>query len=563
VARRAHIYPQVMPTAADLLDGPVVMAPATLAAADAARLGRRRGAEVLGAGAGGWVLREDAARAAALGLGTLPLRRLARPLPVLGARESEVVVRRHLAGGAPAVVVTRGRTPLGVVRRTPPPASVSLHARLERRLDAETRTVLGLVGRLAVDLGGRAFAVGGLVRDAWLDRPGGGNDLDVVVEGDAQLIARALADSLGGTLVEHERFLTASVELPTGRRIDVVTARSERYDEPGALPRVVPAAIDQDLRRRDFTVNAMAVELSSGTYGLLDPQGGATDVAQRRLRILHPLSFVEDPTRILRGARYASRLGFTLDAWSARCRALALELGPYPALSPARIAAELDRVLADATPGAALADLARAGVFRLVTPRHRTTRTTVARLLALPASLQWARARRVAVPALELLATALASDQSNDVAAATLRGLGLTGTPLARVQAALTRAAGLQARVTDAALPSAAARALREAGPTSTAWLHLAGDDATRARLDRLVSGETEARPRLGGDAVLGLGVARGPDVATVLGALRDARIDGELRDRQDEIDYVRNWLANRTPGRRGPTPPSHAPQEG
>jgi tRNA nucleotidyltransferase (CCA-adding enzyme) len=546
VARRSHVYPQAAPVAADLVDGPVVAVPGTLDAVDAMRVARRRGADVLGAGAGHWVLREDAVRAEALGLGSLPVRRLARPLPVVSARESEIVVRRHLAGGAPAVVVARGRTPLGLVRRAPSPGSLSMQARFERWLDPESRMLLTAVGRLAGDVGARPFAVGGLVRDAWLERSAGSHDLDIVVEGDARLVARALANALGGTLVEHERFLTASVELPSGRRVDVATARSERYEQPGALPHVVPAAIGADLRRRDFTINAMAVELGSGTFGLLDPLGGAADVAARRLRILHPLSFVEDPTRILRAARYATRLRFALDPWSARCRALALELAPYAALSPARVATELERVVADAAAGPALAALARAGAFRLLTRRHRATRATVGWLGALPATLEWARARRLGVPPLELLAAALAADQPAGLAAETVRGLGLTGSPLARVEQALAGSPALRARLVAAERPSVVARVLREAGATSTAWLHLSGDASTRARLARAAAAST-TRTGLDGDAVLGLGVRRGPDVAAVLGALRDARLDGEIRDRQGEIDYVKTWLANRT----------------
>jgi tRNA nucleotidyltransferase (CCA-adding enzyme) len=542
MARRAHAYPQVMPTAADLVDGAVVVAPPTLAATDATRLARRRHADVLAAGEGHWVLREDAARADSLGLGRLPIRRLARPLPTVPARESEIAVRRHLADGAAAVVVLRGRAPLGVVRRAPPPAGISLQARLERSLDAESRALLGLVGRLAADHGARAFAVGGLVRDAWLDGSTAQHDLDVVVEGDARRVARALAEARGGTLVEHERFLTASVALPDGRRIDVVTARSERYEEPGALPRVMPAAIAQDLRRRDFTVNAMAVELGSGAFGLLDPLGGAADVSRRRLRVLHPLSFVEDPTRIFRAARYAARLGFTLEAWSARCRALALELAPYPALSAARVTAELERILADPAAGVTLAALARAGAFRLLAARHRAGHATRARLLALPATLTWARAHGAVVP-LEILGAALAASQTPEVEGTVLRGLGLSGAPLGRVREALATMPALRERLAGARRPSEAARAVREAGPTTTAWLHLAGDADARARLERLAGHEADGRPLLGGDAVLGLGVPRGPEVAAVLSALRDARLDGEIRDRQGEMDYVRSWL--------------------
>jgi tRNA nucleotidyltransferase (CCA-adding enzyme) len=563
VARRAHVYPQVTPTAADLIDGPVVAVPATLAAKDAMRLARRRGSDVLRAGATAWVLREDTVRADALGLGDLPVRRLARPLPVVAARESEIVVRRHLVGGALAVVVVRGRVPIGVVRRSRPSAPLSMRARFERWLAAATRTLLGVVGRLAADQSARAFAVGGLVRDAWLDRAVGGHDLDVVVEGDAGSVAHALAGAVAGKLVQHERFLTASVELPSGRRIDVVTARSERYERPGALPRVMPAAIGADLVRRDFSVNAMAVELASGDFGLLDPVSGTRDIARRRLRVLHPLSFVEDPTRIFRAARYAARLGFGLDGWSTRCRALALELGPYPALSSARIASELARIVAEPAAGRTLTALARAGAFRLLDGRYRITRQTATRLAALPATLQWARRRRLPAPALELLAGALAAEQPEVVAAAMLRGLGLSGAPLARVREALAGAPTLRTRLAAAMRPSAAARALRETGALTPAWAHLTGDEPDRRRLDDVAGDTPEARPALGGDALVQLGVSRGPDVASVLAGLRDARLDGEICDRAAEIDYVRTWLSDRTRTRGRPTPRAGSPEEG
>ena len=545
MASRARTYPQVTPTAADLVDGAVVAAPPALSAADGLRLARRRNVDVLAAGARDFVLREDLARAEALGAGDLPLRRLTRPLPALAARAGEIAVRRALAAGAPAVVVLNGRAAAGVVRRAPAPAAISMQARLARVLDAASLALLTEIGRLATAHGASAYVVGGLVRDAWLGRAPARHDLDVAIEGDALSVARALADARGGTLVEHHRFLTASVGLPEGRRVDLVTARSERYEGEGSLPHVLPAAIGQDLRRRDFSVNAMAAELGSGAFALLDPLGGAADVARRSLRVLHPLSFVEDPTRIFRAARYAARLGFTLDAWSARARALALERAPYAELSPARIVAELERILADAEPATALGALARAGAFRLLDPRYRAGRATLARLGRVPATLDWARERRLAAPGLELMAAALAAGQPCEVATVVLRRLGLAGAPLERVRAATDGARALAARLEAAGRASEAARLARASSPTALAWLHLEGDAPARARLERRLAPAGEGRLELGGDAVIALGVARGPDVARVLGALRDAWLDGEIRDRQGEIDYVRSWLAH------------------
>lgn len=149
------------------------------------------------------------------------------------------------------------------------------------------------------------YVVGGAVRDLLLGR--GRADLDLVVEGDAF----ALATRLGAEPVEHERFGTAKVELGE-HEVDIAAARSETYAEPGALPEVAPAALAEDLGRRDFSVNAMAIPLAGGAE-LVDHHGGRADLEAGLLRVLHPGSFADDPTRALRAARYAARLGFGLE----------------------------------------------------------------------------------------------------------------------------------------------------------------------------------------------------------------------------------------------------------
>ncbi len=537
VARRAHAYPQVSLTAADLVDTPVVAAPPSITVGDALRLSRRRHARVLSCGAAIHVLVEDLARAETLGLDDLPAAEVSRPLPVVDADEPELRVRRVLADGAPMVIV-RGRAG-GAVARGTVSRTISLVARVNAALSPETREALGAVTRLAAAHGARAFLAGGLVRDVWRGESNAARDLDVVVEGDGPGVARALANELGGALVEHERFLTASVETPRHGRIDVVTARAERYERPGALPRVLPASMAQDLRRRDFTVNAMAVELATGAFGLLDPLGGIADLEHRRLRVLHPLSFVEDPTRMLRAARYAARLGLTADRWTLRCQALALRLAPYPALSASRFAAELERLLREPSPAAALTLAVRAGVVRILDPRWRPGRATAMRLAALDATLEWATAHRLASP-LTVAVLALAGEQRSAVATALPERLGLSGDLLSRVRRALEDPPGLTARVRGAGSRSETARALREAGGVALALLHLT-EPAIRERLEWYVRDGRTVTPELSGDDVIALGVARGPRVSEVLQALRDGRLDGRFVDRQAEIRYVRS----------------------
>ena len=540
VAKRAHAYPQVSLVAVDLVNTAVTHAPAPIAIGAALRLARKRDAAIVVVD-GRCALREDLVRASLLGLDDLASTAVARDLPCVDAGAGEVTVRRLLAEGAPLVVVRDRRGPVGAVAaRGATTATLPTARRVADRLSSDTRALLESIGRLAAARGARAFLVGGMVRDLWRDAEMTSADLDVVVEGDGLAVARELARALGGSVREHRRFLTASVEAPRTGRIDVTTARSERYESRGALPRVMPAGIDQDLRRRDFTINAMAIELHSGAFGLLDPLGGRAALVRRRLRVLHPLSYVEDPTRVFRAARYATRFGFAQDAATARARALALRLVPYAALSGQRLAAELERILAEARAELTLSRLGTDGAFRLLDPRYRFTASTAHLVAELPGALAWVRARGLGVEPVELGVLAITGDQPQAIATAALERLAFAGEPLARLRHALAEGRALVARLRDANAPSARARVLREQAPVVLAWLWLVGDGRTRAVLDWYL-GLARALVALSGDEVVALGVPRGPAVARVLAELRDGRLDGRITDRAMEIAQVRH----------------------
>src|SRR5262249_33152684 len=285
-----------------------------------------------------------------------------RPLPVVEARVTEVAARRHLEAGAPLVIVRDGGRPGGAGSRRAVAArdddGLPMVTRVSSPMSPAALEVLTPVGQLAAARGARAFLVGGVVRDLLRAPEVRARDIDVVVEGNGLQVARDLADRRGGRLVEHQRFLTASVESGAAvsdgvGRVDIATARTEPYHERGALPRVAPAGLRADLGLRGFTVTTLAIELGSGPFRLIGPFGGRAALAGGRLRALHPLSFVDDPTRIFRGARYAVRLGLTHEAWTAAAQRLALRLVPYARLSGQRIVAELDHIVAE--PGAARA----------------------------------------------------------------------------------------------------------------------------------------------------------------------------------------------------------------
>ena len=216
-------------------------------------------------------------------------------------------------------------------------------ARLGKRLAATP----GLAALREALAGAPAFLVGGVVRDLLLNLPR--VDVDVAVEGDAAALAR----SLDSDARVHDRFGTATVDIE-GLRVDLAATRSERYPHPGALPEVAPAGLAEDLARRDFTVNAMALPLS-GEPELIDPHDGLGDLREGQLAVLHDASFRDDPTRALRAARYCARLGLQLEQQTASLLAEA----DLATVSADRVEAELRRAAQEPRPSAVFELLAR------------------------------------------------------------------------------------------------------------------------------------------------------------------------------------------------------------
>jgi tRNA nucleotidyltransferase (CCA-adding enzyme) len=557
MAKRGHAYPQVEPRAADLMDRRVLTVSGSASMGRALDLARAAGARVVVA-LRATARRDDLERAVAWQLGRWRWTDIAQTgLPSVDAGTGEIAVRRLLRDGAAMVLVREGRCVVGFVERSPgPPASIA--ARLERVDGPECEARLWLlrtVGKLAEAQGQTVHAVGGFVRDLLLRRvPAQAAarvpDLDLVVEGDGIAFGRRLAEETGGHLVVHAAFGTASLEggtTPDGTRIgrvDIATSRRERYGTPGALPDVSPASIDEDLGRRDFSVNAMSVALTPSAWGRLhDPWGGERDLAARRLRVLHPLCFVEDPTRIWRGARYAARLGFSPDAGFRRALALAWKVGGFPALSGQRLHAELDLVMEEPDPWAVLELLLGWGALRLWDSGYRVTRLGRGRLAAAWSYAEWAHSAGVAVDAGGLALTALLFDQSRPTGARCLRRLAVAGAEGARLDT--TGARSLARRVAAKSLlrPSQVAESLRPARETALLGAWLCGGRRARRRIEWFLSQGRGARPLSSGDDVIAAGVARGPRVAQVLGLLRDLTLDGRVRTKDDERAAVAEWI--------------------
>ncbi len=182
---------------------------------------------------------------------------------------------------------------------------------MEERLEKNTLKRLTEIGSLADSLGYHAFLVGGFVRDLLLRIET--YDIDIVIEGNGILFAEEMAKRFGVKVKPHKEFSTAKVIYPEGIKIDIATARLEYYKAPAALPVVEHSSLKLDLHRRDFTINTLAISLNKNTFGLLiDFFGAQRDIKEKAIRVLHSLSFVEDPTRVFRAIRFEHRFGFQI-----------------------------------------------------------------------------------------------------------------------------------------------------------------------------------------------------------------------------------------------------------
>jgi len=382
--------------------------------------------------------------------------------------------------------------------------------------------------------------VGGAVRDLLLGREP--RELDVVVGGDeeaftqaAPLFARKLAARLGvlAGANEHERFGTALVEWDGGR-IDVATRRAESYPEPGALPDVRAGTEQEDLKRRDFTVNAIAVRLGGGLRGQARAVPDAlSDLEEGRLRVLQERSFIDDPTRLLRMARYRARLGFEVEDHTAALARAAIVAGALDTASGARIGAELRLALGEADAVASLAAMDDLGLLKVLHPRLRFEEPVAQAALAL---LPEDGRPDLALLASLLLPLALrAGDDPRAEIGALLDRWDFPAADRDRVAAATVAVPRLIEELPAAERPS---RLRTVAAGVPLEGVALAGALGAQESARRWLQDTRHIRLEITGDDLLMAGVPEGPEIGQRLEALLKLRLDGELADgREAELN--------------------------
>jgi tRNA nucleotidyltransferase (CCA-adding enzyme) len=496
----------------------------------------------------GAVSREDLDKAIAHGLSHAPVKGImSSRVATVEAGAPLAEVQEALAASPDGrVAVISGSEVAGVVTRSDllralgerPEIEPEPHASLADELSAleDLSPVFEAVAAASEPYEG-VYLVGGTVRDILLGEPN--FDVDIAVEGDAIALARATAEALGGRVRAHRKFGTAVVLYGDERRVDVVTARTEFYDAPAALPSVEHATIREDLFRRDFTINAMAVSLKGDDFGrLVDPFHGRRDLEANTIRVLHNLSFIDDPTRIFRAIRYESRYGFRMDDHTQRLARGTIEMGLVGDLSSARLRDELVALLEEGDAGASILRLAELGAGRAIHPHLAADEEAVELLERLRALNE---RYGTGIPSWRLALEALARQLPPDEIYDWLQRLKVQRRDADRIAWAVTVGPRLVERLHgDVPEPSEIVALAEPSAPDAPLFaLGLADLQPLHDYFERL----RDVRLEVSGTDLAELGIGESPQVGEILAELRRRKLNGQLDGRESELAAARELI--------------------
>jgi tRNA nucleotidyltransferase (CCA-adding enzyme) len=420
---------------------------------------------------------------------------------------------------------------------------------MRERLPDNIFSLLEEAGQVADSLGFKAYAVGGFVRDLVMRRSN--LDIDVVIEGNGIEFARKFGKLKNAKVRTHSRFKTAAVMLPDGNHVDVATARLEYYDSPGALPTVELSSLKLDLYRRDFTINTLALDILPKSFGtLIDFFGALGDIKEKSIRTIHNLSFVEDPTRILRAVRFSERFGFRISPQTTNHMKNTLKLDIFAGVSGPRLADELKNILEEDIVVEAVSKLHSLGVLAHIDPKIKWDAELAALFGRARETLAWYRLlytdKKVEVWLILFLALT-DSLKETELKRLTAR-LGITGKKKTSVIEG--RRAGLKAlkiieREPGANIMMSEVYHLLKPLPTEVVLylMEKTKVEAARKRISDFFTKLSLMDTALKGAGLKKLGVRQGPQMGKVLGLLLDKRLNDEISTKAEEVKFVKGYL--------------------
>ncbi|QGT99903.1 tRNA nucleotidyltransferase, A-adding [Candidatus Syntrophocurvum alkaliphilum] len=417
---------------------------------------------------------------------------------------------------------------------------------LYERLPSKLVTILEIAGQVADEIGSSVYSVGGFVRDLFLNVPN--FDIDLVVEGNAKDLAENLASRLGGKARLHERFQTGVVILPDGMKIDVAAARTEYYEFPAALPKVERSSIREDMYRRDFTINTLAICLNPDRFGnLIDYFGGRKDLQAGYIRVLYNFSFVEDPTRILRAIRFEQRYNFKIEPDTFRFATDAVQRRLLGKLSYKRILQELILILSEKDSVSSLERMREIGVWRFILPEVKIEALNKNELRRIPIILGWWKERYYKtnvkgwlIYILVFLAT-LNKDQVADV---------LERYPFDKE----SKKSILELEKVPKALekinsnysisPSVIDKLIGNFTLETTVYLLFCiKDETVWEKIVKYIDLKDNIKVEINGHDLKALGLKEGPEFKTILKEIYNLKLDQQISTKAEEIKVVKKWI--------------------
>ena len=422
--------------------------------------------------------------------------------------------------------------------------TINLSKKMEALLPEDVMRLLRRIGKTANSRGYTAFIVGGLVRDVILGKKN--LDLDIVIEGEAIKLGEELSKKLDAALVVHRRFGTCSLITKGRLKIDLATARKEIYERPAALPTVEFSSLKDDLIRRDFTINAMAVSLNKESFGqLIDFFASERDLARGVIKVMHDGSFIDDPTRIFRAVRFEQRFGFSIGGPTEDLIKHAIKKEMFKCVEPQRIRDEVALILKEENPRKAVKRMAELDELRFLHPKIKFGRNTINLYGSIDEACDWydnSKFKKRAIERWLIYLMALLDNLSYNNISSICSKFVFRRSETIRLLSC-KESADKAIRALESASPVLPSRIYKLLEPLSFEVILFimakAGSEKVNARVEDFFRRINGTRIKIKGEDIKRLGLKPCPHYKEILDKVLFARIDGKVRTREEELSYA------------------------
>jgi tRNA nucleotidyltransferase (CCA-adding enzyme) len=421
-----------------------------------------------------------------------------------------------------------------------PSIGKNLSSSLKSSFPSEIVNLLRLSGEIARDLGFSAYLVGGSVRD--LLRGEKNYDIDIVIEGDGMAFAQNLGEQLHVKVKTHKRFGTAVV-ITDFLKFDVATARTEYYESPAALPRVAMSSIKKDLYRRDFTINTLAIMLNPESFGkLIDYFGAQRDIKEKTIRILHNLSFIEDPTRAFRAIRFSERFGFKISKHTRNLIKTAVRINLFDKLSGTRIYDELNLLFAETEPVNAIERLSNFDLLKFIHPSLIITKTLEETFHAIQETYAWFKLLffEEELNRSHLFLMALLDELNPEERREALQRLSVPPTARKEILDGIEQSKKALAQLRGASQKKIYYTLTPLDIPTILFTMARAKDEELKKAVSLYLTTLREIGPELTGKDLKVMGYTPGPQFKRILTSLLEGRLERQIKSREEEVQFVK-----------------------